>query len=71
MPVIKVHCGSCGKDLGDYSRPQFGIGPMHSETQIDPDCPDCNPNYYKICKNCGKKTIDKLGICRECGQRVS
>lgn len=66
MPVIKVLCKNCGRDLGTYSQPQFGIGDMDTQTQYDPDCKKCNPFYNLACKSCGRKSIDWSGVCRSC-----
>jgi len=66
MPVIKVICENCGRFLGTYSQPQFGIEDMDTQTQYDMDCEKCNPFYSLSCKKCGANNIDLKGICRSC-----
>ena len=66
MPVIKVICKNCGRFLGRYSQPQFGIGDMDTQTQYDPDCEQCNPFYHMLCEKCGTNNINSEGICNFC-----
>jgi len=71
MPVVRVVCVHCGRDLGSYATTNFGIGDMESKIQHDPDCPDCNPHYWKRCPACNAQTIDRNGVCRACGRAVA
>lgn len=66
MTVIRVICKNCGRYLGTYSQPHFGMDDMEAQIQHDPDCQYCNPYYYLACKTCGQKNIDYRGVCRSC-----
>ncbi len=44
---------------------------MDTQTQYDPDCEQCNPFYYILCKNCGATNINSEGICNFCKLKYS
>jgi len=67
MTIVRVFCANCGKYLGKFNQPQFGMDENKPfALQHFPDCQYCNPYYYKTCKTCGQKNIDSKGICRAC-----
>lgn len=65
---VEVTCGSCGKYLGYYFTPQFGVDSSgENQKQVDIDCRACNKFYDKNCDKCGRNDINKDGKCRRCG----